>query len=271
MPSKTTQRLSRRWLHRELERVGADVIEFKPRVRGPSVKIHGRDYARSTYGGPLGDMLEDPGSEQTSGARLIKVKPHDPWRFLWVLDTDRKLVTMWRISDGSEKVSAPASTHTHEIVMLEKRGQLNRVNHSEFDQIDRFMLQQYDTQLAALKQYLAEQASDEEKKLPPLLQEYFKKAIAPEFVKRMKRWESGAHPLGFKPLQNSGLGPKRQLASWTINEVMKTLWTLDKVESFLKNRGVELGLLGNQDVYFAMSDVWYDLADSILGPYHDKT
>jgi hypothetical protein len=250
-------------------RLAADVLQFRPKPRGPTINIRGRVYVKSTYGGPLGDALDHDDARVPGGARLIKMKPHDPWKFLWVFDTDRKMVAMWRISDGSEKVFGPASSLTHEIVMLESRGQLNRVTHSEFGQVSGFMLSQENEAIASMQRYIAEHATEEEKKLPPLVLEYFRKTVVPEFTQRMHRWESGAHPLGFKLLPNSALGPKRQLASWTMYEVMKSLWTLDKVEAFLKARGINLSVLGNQDVDFVMKDVWYEAGDDVMSVYHD--
>lgn len=260
------RRVARAWLRRV---VGADVIELRPKRLAHPIKINGRDFARSTYGGPLGEMLGDDEEPSSGGARLIKVEPSDPWKFLWAYDTDRKYVAMWRVSDGSEKVGGPASTFTREILMLDKRGELNRVDRSTFDLIERFMHGQHDKALAGLKRMIEENASEEEKKLPALLTEYFNRTVVPEFRRRMQRWETGAHPLGFKLIPHSALGPKRQLASWTMSEVLKQFWTLDKAEKFLKSRGIALGLLGNQDVDFAMKDVYYEVSGDVLEPYRD--
>lgn len=248
-------------------RIAGDVVELgKRRPNVPTLKIQGRAFVLSTYGDAMGDAM-DADDETSEGARLIRVKPSNPWKYLWAYDTDRKFVEMWRVSDGDSKSGGSASRYTREVLMLEKKGQLNRVDRSTFDMIDRYMRQQHDSTMESLRKLIEEQASDEERKITPLLYDYFAKVIAPEFEEKMQRWKSGVKPLGFRAEPLSALGEARQLASWTLGTVTKEFWQEDKIEKYLKDHGIQMELLGNQDVYFAMNDVYFEASAPLIREY----
>lgn len=246
-------------------RVAGNLVDFR---KTPTIKIQGRTFVLSTYGDAMGDAADNRDEDAPEGgARLIRMRPSNPWRYLWAYDPDQHLVAMWRVSDGDEKTAGRDSSFTRELAMLEKRKQLNRVDRASFDLISRYMRKQNDDTLESLRKHIEENASEEEKKIAPLLRDYFKKKVEPEFQKLMKRWESGVKPFGFKPDHDSAFPVQRQLASWTSHMVMKDVWTLDLLEKYVEDQGVNMALLGNQDVDFAMKDIWYEEGAELLGPY----
>jgi hypothetical protein len=245
-------------------RVAGNIVDFR---KTPTLKIQGRTFVLSTYGDAMGDAAEDYEEGSEGGARLIYTKPANPWRYLWAYDPDRHMVSMWRVSDGSEKSGGRDSSFSRELAMLEKKKQLNRVDQATMALLERYMERKHDDTLAALKKIIEEDASEEEKKIAPLLRAYFKKNVVPEFQKRMERWESGIKPFGFKPDPKSSFPVTRQLASWTAYTVMQEVWTLDILEKHVEDEGLDMSLLGNQDVDFAMKETWYEESGAMLDPW----
>lgn len=174
------------------------VVQLKPKgPRVPSVLIHGRKYALSNYWPMMGDLEEMGGGE--GGARLITPpEGSNKWRYLWAFDTDRKILGMWRYSDGDEKLNDRASSHQHLIVTLEKKGQLNRVTHEEMVLVEREMQKRQDDTIRALKQTIKENETDWDRQVADILKKHFEDEIYPVIDRRLKELENGVVPFGFK-------------------------------------------------------------------------
>jgi hypothetical protein len=172
---------------------GSGVTPLRVRPRVPTLLIHGRRYVTSNYW-PMMSGVADAGG----GARLIDTGGGNVFRYLWVYDTDRKIVTMWRHSDGDEKLSDTASSHAHDVVVLEKKGQLNRVTHEEFVAVERFMKERQDDTIKSLKRTIEENATEWDHRVADILKDYFDKSVRPEIVRRLKELKSGIIPFGFK-------------------------------------------------------------------------
>ncbi len=184
----------------------------KPRV--PTVLIRGTKYVLSDYWPMLGSG-EDAGS---GGAKFINTG--DPrFSYLWAYDMDRKVVAMWRYSDGDEKHFESASSSGHVVVVLERKGQLNRVTHEAFVNIEREMSKRQEDTRRALQKIIEENADDWDREVEKILKTHFEKVLYPEIDRRIKETETGIVPLGFKVNDNIPKSREDQLRVFVVTKV----------------------------------------------------
>ena len=164
------------------------------KVKGPSLAIGGRKYVLSDYWMMSEDLLGPP---SPGGAKLIDTGG-SRFRYLWLYDTDKQVVAMWRASDGDEKAHDRVSHFTSQIYILEKRKQLNRVTHAEFQEVSRFMAHRADETLRSMKKLIEETATDWDRQVAAILDSWFKKEIKPDLDRRISELKSGVIPFGFK-------------------------------------------------------------------------
>lgn len=239
--------------------LAGDVVPFKPKPGAPVEVIRGRKYVLSTDGGPLGDQDEPGWLGGGGGARVIETpRSGSKWRFLWAYDTEKKYVAMWRVTDGNEKEGGSDKHYAAKIVQLEKKGQLNRVTHSEFVTIEREMRRREDAVMDALEIAIEQTKTDFQRTVDKLAQDYFEKNVAPKIDQAVKGVQEGAIPLGFEPF---GPGVKdeairlRQAITYTISQILKRDLSEAKVEQYVKQRGVDLSQGDSQAVYWAVGDL----------------
>lgn len=241
--------------------IAGAVVPFKPKSGVLTIPIGGRKYVLSTDGGPLGDREDDDlMGDSPLGARLIRPPSGaDKWRYLWCFDTDRKTLTMWRVSDGNEKLSMSASSAQAKIVALEKKGQLNRVTHDEFSKVEREMREREQDQLAAMQMYVESMKSDATKQLDRLVRDYFEETVLPKLLRGLKAVRNGVTPIGFRPFGPATEGDAawllRQKSSHVMGEVFRVEMPEPKVEAWIRAKGFDLELVGNQDLQWAIDDV----------------
>jgi hypothetical protein len=238
------------------DRLAGDVIPFGGKhVKNPHViKIHGEKYFLSDDGGPLGTAEEQ--AEWAGDARIIMGPGAGKFKYLWVHDTDRQLVVMWRAHDGNEKLSDRASGMTHKLVQLGKKSQLNRVDHGTFVVIERAMAEAARENEDALRQYISEIESDFQKSVNELTQQYFDQYVRPDVERAISAVQSGAVPLGFKPFGNPE-DRERQMTTKVISDVMARNFSEKLVEQYVRDQGVDLDApnADNQAVQWAVGDV----------------
>ncbi len=193
-----------------------------PKPHGPTEVIHGRRYVLSDWWSALGvgDLASPEG--EGGGAKLIDTGGNR-FRYLWIYDTDRKILAMWRHSDGDEKYHSHETSSMHEIFTLEKRKQLNRVTHAEFQQVEHEMSSRADDHLKALKQWSQEHQSDLEKQAITILDEWFEKNIRPSFERKLSELDKGVIPFGFKvnPDILQHRSEKRQVRQWLLTKALE--------------------------------------------------
>lgn len=199
---------------------GGGVIPL--RVRVPTLAIHGRKYALSDYWPMFSDVQESMAPSEGGGARLLKPEGGNRFRYLWALDSDRKMLTMWRVSDGDEKVHDRMSSMSSYIHALEKKGQLNRVTHEEFLAIERFMHHRYEETLQNLKQLIRENEDDWDRRVKTILQDWFDAKLRPEITRRIAEVEAGVLPFGFKVNDRilEHKTPEQQAKSFVVSQVL---------------------------------------------------
>ena len=239
-------------------RFAAAVIPFKPKPHGPTETIGGKKYVLSTDGGPLGDAEDPAFFGDNGGGKFIDVpRPENKWRFLWVFDTDKKFVAMWRVTDGNEKSAGPASSYMAKVVHLEKKGQLNRVTHAEFQVIEREMRKREADHIKKLQEFVEENKDDLTKRADQLAKDYFEKHVAPLIERALDAVKKGAIPLGYKPAAPdlSDVQKTRGLYVHVMSALFKRELTEPKVEAYLKQHGVDPKALDIQAVQWAIDDI----------------
>lgn len=251
-------------LFRVLKSAG-DVVPFRPRVpRNPhTVTIAGDKYVLSTNSGGLaGDLSEEP-EESEYGARVIRGPVADPWKFLWAYDTDKQIVAMWRVTDGSSKEWGPARAYATLIPRLEKKNEINRVSHQEFSVIEREMSRREDENTRALEQWAEEIKTDDQRDVESLVLEYFSEKVRPVMDRAVRDVERGVIPLGFKA-DPGGFPVERQMKSYVTGRIYEKLFDLNSVNAYVKSKGVDLDSLDVQATQWARDDVWFDYIRSVL-------
>jgi hypothetical protein len=249
--------------------LAAVVVPFKPKPTGPHETIGGRKYVLSTDGGPLGDQ-EDPA--WAGDARIMNLgRPENKWRFLWVYDVDRKYVAMWRVTDGNDKEGGSDRHYSLKIVQLEKKGQLNRVTHQEFEAIEKEMHHREHQQIEALKKSIADSETDYQKTINRLAQEFFEKEVAPKIERAVEGVKAGAIPLGFEPF-GQGVHDEqaklRQQLSYTVGQLLRRELHHEKVEAYIRHHGVDPNDPNedNQAVQWAIQDIQEEAYERFLPP-----
>jgi len=208
---KPAARIARRF------KQGVGVVQLKPKgPRVPSVLIHGRKYALSNYWPMLSDMSEP----EEGGARVIDVGGAGRYSWLWVYDTDRKVLAMWRYSDGDDKFFDRASSHAHLIVTLEKKGHLNRVTHEEFKLVEREMGHRYDSALKALKEIAETNATDWDRQVKDILTKHFEDEIYPNIDRQLENLKKGVMPFGFRYNEHIPKSREEQMQTFVVTQVL---------------------------------------------------
>lgn len=243
------------------------VVPFKPRVLGPKISIGGTKYALSTDGGILGDREDDAAMAEQYGERVIMPGPEaDKWRYLWAYDTDKQVVAMWRVSDGSEKHWGPARSASATIAKLDKKGQMNRVSTADFAKIDAFMKAREKEHEESLRQFLEESKDGRQKAIDRELAAIWAKLL-PKLKAELAAVAQGATPIGFKPFRPENV--ERQAATYVIGEFFRRNLDIEDVLKTLtaKIPSLDPELAGHyQDVVWAIDDLRDRSYETLLPP-----
>lgn len=243
------------------------VVPFSPKAprNTHTVLIAGTKYVLSTHWpGVFGDLTEEI-REEEGGARIIRQDDMDPWKYLWVYDTEKQTLAMWRVSDGNNKEwgSARSSTAARTILLLDKKGQLNRVDHTQFQRISSEMDKLEREHEESLERWVEETKDDFQRRVDVLVREYFDKVVRPVMDRAVASVESGAVPIGFKRTEG-GFPVERQMKSYVTSRIYNDLFSLDKIDEYVQSRGVDLNSGDIQATQWAQGDVWMEYARSVL-------
>ena len=242
-----------------------DVIPFGGRAprNSHTVTLSGGKYVLSTHsGGMMGDLAELP-EEAEEGARVIRVRPGDPWKYLWAYDTEHQVLAMWRVSDGNEKEYGGARSQTALLVKLDKKGELNRVTGAQFRVIETAMRAQEEAHTRALEQWVEETKTTSQRDVDALVREYFDDRVRPAMDRAVRDVLRGVSPLGFKA-SPGGFPVERQMKAYVTGKLYEKLFGLDSVDAYVKSKGVDMDAIDIQATQWARDDVWLDYAKSVL-------
>lgn len=247
--------------HADLTKRAGRIIEFpggrEPPKARKTITIQGEKYALSDDPGDFMRVDEDEGDGD--GARLVRgPSPTDPYRFLWVYDTDRRNIHMWRVTDGNEKASGFDSEFRAKIVALDRVGELNRVQTDQLRAIAREMNRRADEQFKSLQQFVDSQKDAYQHLVDEAAREVFEREIAPRIERRLDEIEQGVIPLGFKVNDRilEHVDEQRQVRHFVIGQEMER-YTTDLIEAEVRRRGADPDAPGHdiQAAYWALHDV----------------
>lgn len=247
--------LDKRVLRRFLEAGDVVPIGRPPKAPQHTIEIGGKKYALSPDGGPLGNP-DDEGPEWSGGARLVRGPSHGEFKYLWVYDTDKQIVAMWRAHDGNEKVFDRAQHQMARIVRLDKKRQINRVSTAEFHKIEAAMRKRAADNERGLREWVEREKTRFQRDVDARTQEFFDRQVAPRLDRAIADIDSGLTPLGFKP-HNVDLPVRRQMIAFVMGRIFKQDFTPEKVERYLKEHGLDPDApeRDNQAAYWAIGDV----------------
>jgi hypothetical protein len=220
----------------------AEVVPFKPKVKNPHfVKIHNERYFLSDDGGPLGTAEEM--EELAGNARVIVGPGAGKFKYLWVYDVDKQIVAMWRVTDGNEKVWERASGMQAKLVRLDKRSQLNRVDNPAFRIIEREMRSREHEQMEAMRRSIKENETADQAAVNDLTQQYFDQQVRPLIERAVADVQAGAVPMGYRSF-GAPADAQRHMTTSAMGRVFSTVFTVTKVEEFVRQQGLDLDAPG---------------------------
>lgn len=250
-------------------RFAGEVHQLRPRQSGPKIEIGGKHYVLSTDSGPLAGDLADERPPAEGGARLISPPAHaNKWRYLWAYNLDDQIVCMWRISDGDEKVYENAKHAGAQVMKLDKKGQLNRVEAAGFRSIETHMHRKTQETIEELKRVVENNKSEGERTLDALVHEYFAKHVAHHIERALADVQKGATPIGFKPYDPKGqnVSIQRQASVFVIGRIIKRELTEPKIEAYLRQHKFDMDSIHNQSIEWAIGDVQDEAFEKYLPP-----
>jgi hypothetical protein len=232
------------------EKDAGGVVPFR-RPPTHSITIGGVKLALSDVPPPMLAEIEDMAADP----RLIRgPKPTDPFKYLWLYNTDHKTLIGFRVTDGNEKHYGPAHEDAGLVVKLDKKGQLNRVPDHVVRDVESEMRHREDELLRSLQKYIAEHEDDFQKTVNKLTQDYFDEFVRPKIDRGVADVLKGATPIGFKPyMQHRPI--EEQKVVHVLDSVMSRELTTHKVDAYLMRHGVDLEAGDRQASYWALNDV----------------
>jgi hypothetical protein len=242
----------------------AKILAFPQKAGVPTTQVAGMRLVLSNYW-PAMDLGGD--DEVPGGAKLIKGPGTDTFRYLWIYDTEAKYVYMWRVSDGDAKVDGTDKQLSGDLQVLQKRGQLNRVKTAEARAISKAMSKTTDDLLASLRASIEANKDDLERQLDVKLKARVGEVVQPLFFKALADIKQQVTPIGFKAFGDAVVGNAswtRQAASHVLGVLWKKHMNEPDIEAWLKKTKFQVDQLGNQDIQFALSDLYYQYADEWL-------
>lgn len=252
--SDLTQRVVRRY--------AADVVPInqpRKRPRVPQVTIAGTKYNLSTDSGPLAGDLEErfEGEHPEHGPRVIRVPSvTGNWKYLWVYDTDRQYVTMWRVHDGNEKMHQSARSMASQLIKLDRKGQLNRVEHNEYLAIERALRKVEQEHNKSLAKWVEDTKDDFQREVDREVKLFFDRNIEPQIERAMAEIDEGVTPFGFRQ-RNVPRQIDEQMKIFSIGRILDREFTVKQMEDLLRTRGVDIDnpMHDVQATYWAVNEI----------------
>lgn len=251
-------------------RLAGSVLNFKPPRPKHTLKIRGRDYALSDVGSSQLLVEDDLELPEDGGATLIDLEHPEPFRFLWVLAPKNEL-RMWRITDGDDKVHSRASADTSMVLLLERKGHLNRVDADELRAIESEMDRIADRHLRLLQDSIEKNKSRLDRIADEAALKVFEREVRPELERTFRDIDRGVFPFWFKsnPRVMDVLSPEQQARSLVFDKLFSSQVTTETVDAELRRMGVDPDAPGvdSQLSYWALND----LRDSIAARYLERS
>ena len=149
------------------------------------------------------------------------------------------------------------------IPRLDKKSEINRVTHPEYQKIEREMSHREDENTRALEQWVEETKTNAQREVDELVREYFDREVRPLMDRAVSGVERGVIPLGFK-FNPEGFPIERQMKAYVTGQLYEKLLGLDRVDAYVTSKGVDLDAIDNQATQWARDDVWMEYIRTVL-------
>lgn len=248
-------------------KIAGQVIQFpnaKPdkKPTGPHVKWRGIDlYLSDSF--PLLSEIEES-ENPDGGARLIDMGGNK-YRYVWVLDIDKDYLGMWRWSDGDDKFEDRAYKYSGHITRLDRKGQLNRLSHREYNKFVLDMGKKNKQTLKDLQKWVEDTKTDHQREADRLMQQYYDKYIKRDLDKQMAIADLDIGILGFKVQTKilQYIPIERQRRSYIFGRVFEK-YPLNKIEDWMEQQRFDLNIGDIQAPYWAYEDLKMAASDYYL-------
>ena len=144
-----------------------------------------------------------------------------------------------------------------EIMLLDRKGELNRVSTSEARSITRAMRKKEDNALSELKEWSKELETDYQQFVNQVAADVFNAEIAPEIRRRLAEVNQGVVPFGFKVVEgllNIGKSAEEQMQGHVVSQVLDG-FTTKMIDAEVRRRGVDPDGEDIQASYWALNDI----------------
>lgn len=257
-----------------LLRSAGEVIPFRrpdPKPGVPKIRINGREYVLSNYWptmGLHGGAENTPADESEFGARVIRPPAEElhRHRYFWAYDTEKQYVAMWRVSDWDEKAGGHTRHFVNELRALNKLGQLNQVTHQEMEALERFARTKQQEHLREMQQSIKENESQFQKLVNQGTLDLFNRVYRPKIDAQLKDAARGVVPISFEYRPTFYKSKEDQMRNHIVGEVLHKDMTLDKVEAYLKAKGLDVANSRDfQAASWALNDVRFGIMSEYAG------
>ncbi len=246
------------------DRYAAQMLQFKQKPKH-FITILGERYALSDDQDFVGDIADDMTGDESpedEGARLIDLGgPEDPWRFVWLLNTDKQQVSVYRVTDGDLRAEGPARTFTRALARLDAKGQINRVDGNTERRLAQHFEKIADEHAARLEAWIEAGKDEFQRNVDRLVREFFDRKIAPKIKDVLEDLDEGVHPFGFE-FNDKIVHWKDEAAQKRMFVVSREMekFNLPAIDAYLRSKGLNLEAPGmdSQAAYWAMHDVIQD-------------
>jgi len=235
----------------------------KRRPRVPQHTIGGRKYNLSTGAGPMGDLAEEEPEGMLGGGQVLRGPVSNKWKFLWVVDTDKEYVTMWRVTDGNEKSAGRTSHFMQELVKLDRKGQLNHVSNREYRIIEKHFRRIEGDHARSLKEWARSLGGGYQERVNKIAQDFFDGEFKRDLERRLRDMKRGVIPLGFELNERLLVheNERAQMQGHIISETLKG-YTVKALEKHMRDKhglDPEDVNVDGQAAHWALHDVLDDM------------
>lgn len=183
------------------------------------------------------------------------------FKYLWIFNSSRGEISMYRVTDGDFKVSARGSEALKYLKVLKNTGQINQVTSQEESAVEREMARRAQESMDSLESHIDSMKTVSDREIDAALAAYLHENLVRPYLERLSQVERGALPFGWRFQPDSPFDRERQIKSYLWNLVGSKV-TVDSAERYIESLGMTPD--DNQTVEFAFNDLMYKLSAQYL-------
>lgn len=202
-----------------------------------SKKIGGRTYLLSNQG---------PNSD-----------PSPEYRWIWAVDKSKGTVAHWSAREGTNKSWGKITDPYFKRVLqqLQKKRQLNLLDHSDFQTLERQMSQMENSTKNSLQKSIEEIKTDTDRKTDLAAMDYFREKIEPKIRPLTKAIDRGMIPMGFDYISQFPESKNFQARMYVIGNLLHKELADPNFSNWVKrNKGFDPNKYDRQGSHWALTE-----------------